>query len=122
MKKKELYITIGLIIISATLYSIIAFLISLSMSSNITSNIIFIYPIMCFLSGLLFFGLPISIISIIIDIVKTYKSNIERKARDGIKTSETPEEQITQEMKYCSSCGEKIKKQATYCEFCGTAQ
>jgi len=94
----------------------------MSPNVNLTINFVFTYLTMYFLNGLLFFGLPISIISIIIDITKTYKSNIERKARNGMKTSETLEEQITQEMKYCSTCGEKIKKQATYCEFCGVAQ
>jgi len=124
LKKKELYETIGLIIISATLYSIIAFFISLSMSPNVnlTINFVFTYLTLYFLNGLLFFGLPISIISIIIDVIKSYKLNIEQKTRDELKSMNISRNKNKLEKKYCSNCGEKIKKQATYCEFCGVAQ
>jgi len=92
------------------------------MSSNIPLNIIFIYPIICFLNGLLFFGLPISIISIIIDVIKSYKVNIEQKTRDELKSMGVSINKNKTGLKYCSNCGKEIKKQATYCEFCGAEQ
>lgn len=68
--------------------------------------------------GLLFSGVPIFIIAIIINIVRTYKKNREHKTEERIEEKK----EIPEGMKYCSTCGEKIKKQATYCEFCGSEQ
>lgn len=117
MNRNQLIGTIVLILISGIIHVFISF----QLVGFLTLDVILIFAIGQFFYGILIYGIPIFIISMIINAIRNYKSKKESQTEKQTIKINTKLNDISN-LKYCSDCGKEIKKGTIFCEFCGKKQ